>query len=195
MDNISSLWTWATEAANQRGIHTIALIAGLLAMPIVAIWGLIKYFSSRRGSKANLTEGTAANRGIVPGQLIFISSTTEQLRAIEPLKRDFAQEELDRARKALSKGDMSEAEVLYQKVLDISSETAAEAAYQLGSASKNRFDYKMADYYYTIAIQHLPENVYYLNAGGEIKNRIGQYKEAEELLKRALNKIKEPKRR
>ena len=72
MNELSNLWAWATEAANQRGIHTIDLIAGLVAMPIVAIWGLIKFFSSRRGSKANPTEVTAAKRGIAAGQNVTI---------------------------------------------------------------------------------------------------------------------------
>jgi hypothetical protein len=72
MDNISSLWAWATEAANQRGIHTIALIAGIVGLVITAIWGLFKYFSRDGSSKANLPKITATNRSIAAGKNVAI---------------------------------------------------------------------------------------------------------------------------
>ena len=71
MDKLSSLWAWATEAANQRGVHTIALIGGLVALAIGAIWALFKYFSRDRSSRAK-PEITATNRGITAGNNVTI---------------------------------------------------------------------------------------------------------------------------
>ena len=95
MDMISSLWAWATEAANQRGVHTIALIAGVVALIFGAIWGLIKFVSRRRGSGANRTELTAANRGIAAGQNVTVHfgiTPEEFLKALKKREDEIRQE-------------------------------------------------------------------------------------------------------
>jgi tetratricopeptide (TPR) repeat protein len=95
MNELSNLWAWATEATNQRGIHTIYLIAGLVALAIGAIWGLLKYFSRGGSSGANLTKVKAGNQSIAAGQNVTIhfGITLEQfLKALKQREDEVRQE-------------------------------------------------------------------------------------------------------
>ncbi|MGH6848648.1 MAG: tetratricopeptide repeat protein, partial [Methylocella sp.] len=108
-------------------------------------------------------------------------------QALDDLKKELMPEPLEQARVALQKGETSDAEALFKKVLSGGKEKAAEAAYQLGQLADGRIDYLSAYQYYKQTAELQPDNPLYLNAAGEIDQTVGRYSEAEPLLQRALS--------
>jgi tetratricopeptide (TPR) repeat protein len=107
-------------------------------------------------------------------------------QALDDLKNEFLPDPLEQAHLALQKGQTSDAEALFRKVLSGGKEKAAEAAYRLGQLAEGRIDYRSAYQYYKQAAELQPDNPLYLNAAGKIDDTIGRYSEAEPLYQRAL---------
>ena len=117
----------------------------------------------------------------------------EAYQALNKFKHEVPAEQIKQAQKALARGKTKAAEKLYQQVLTKSTakaekrtKEAAAAAYQLGVLAESRIDYRKAGEYYQKAVQLQPDNPEYLNAAGRISYTLGNYRESEKLLNRAL---------
>jgi len=108
------------------------------------------------------------------------------IRSLEQLGAKVRVEELDSARQALARGDITEAERLLQRELGQDKARAAEAAYQLGQLAECRIHYATAATYYGEAVKLQSENPQYLNAAGLMAYTFGRYGDAELLLEQSL---------
>ena len=107
-------------------------------------------------------------------------------QSLDQLGAKVAAEELDSARKALARGDTTEAERLFQRELGQDKARAAEAAYQLGQLAECRIDYATAATYYDKAVNPQSENPQYLNAAGLMAYTFSRYGDAELLFEQSL---------
>ncbi len=114
----------------------------------------------------------------------YKSKLAQAYQALDALKKEVLPDPLEQARLALQKGETSDAEALFQKVLSGGKE---KAAYQLGQLAEERIDYRSAYQYYKQAAELQPDNPLYLNAAGKIDHAVGRYSEAEPLYRRALS--------
>ncbi|MGH6838579.1 MAG: hypothetical protein ACREDT_07225, partial [Methylocella sp.] len=101
--------------------------------------------------RAELAQANAADKALLERQLSDIQAKlanseaaledrkrrlAQASQALDDFKKELLPEPLERARLALQKGETSDAEALFRKVLSGGKEKAAEAAYQLGQLAE-----------------------------------------------------------
>jgi tetratricopeptide (TPR) repeat protein len=104
-----------------------------------------------------------------PALEAYKAKLAEAYEVLDKFKQYLPPNQLELARKALTRGDTEAAERLFRQVLSASTQEAAEAAYQLGSLAKSGIHYAEAYKYYRQAAQLQPDNPLYLGALGDIR--------------------------
>ena len=106
-------------------------------------------------------------------------------KALNDFREDFPPDHIDRAMKALAKGDTNAAEALFKQALEKSSvhndNQVAEAAYQLGVLAESQIYFYKAQEYYHKALQIQPNNPKYINAVDSINHKLSRYSDSEKI--------------
>ena len=108
----------------------------------------------------------------------------------EQIKNTVPEDQLAQAHDKLEKGDSSQAETLFNQILqeaEAKNEAGAEAAYQLANFAEEHVDYREALKLFERAVQLSPENSLYLNDAGFMLKTLAHYDKAIEYYEKALN--------
>lgn len=149
--------------------------------------------------KANANERATLEKKLadVTSKLQNITTSYEKLKAqyakmynqLPSLKNTTNEVSIEKAQKALKRGDTAEAEKLFTETLNrgIKQATlAAMAAFQLAVIAEQKVDYEKAYSYYKKAVELESGNPGYLNEAGIMATTLGRYAEGEPLFRRAL---------
>jgi len=118
-----------------------------------------------------------------------VLAETEKALESEQIKNAVPEDQLAQAQYKLEEGDSSQAETIFNQILqeaEAKAEAGAEAAFQLANFAKERVDYLEALKLFEKAVQFAPENSFYLNEAGVMLDILAHYDKAIGYYKKAL---------
>ena len=115
-----------------------------------------------------------------------IEDLNARLQEFESLKGVLPEEQFEKAKQAIKKGDNKTADTILQQVEQQQAEYAAKAAHLRGEIAESNIDYQTAKQHYENAVRHKSDDSTYLNSLGSICWTLAEYQQAIQCFEQAL---------